>query len=65
MLNCHDTTRLLSESRERPLTWRERMALRLHVMMCSGCRRFGQQVRLLAVAARRYRQDEKDSPKGT
>lgn len=64
MLNCHDTTRLLSESRERPLTWREHMALRLHVMMCSGCRRFGEQMRFMSVSARRYMPGGHDSPDG-
>lgn len=63
MLNCHDTTRLLSESLERPLTRRERMALRLHVMMCSGCRRFDKQMRFLRATARKYAQGAETPPK--
>lgn len=62
MFSCRDATRLLSETRERGLAWRERLALRLHLAMCSGCRRFGQQVHFLSAAAKRYKRDEQDSP---
>ena len=44
MLNCQQVTRLLSESQERTLTLQERMSLKVHVMMCSGCRNFGNQM---------------------
>ncbi|GIX22662.1 MAG: hypothetical protein KatS3mg121_1445 [Gammaproteobacteria bacterium] len=54
MLSCEETSRLLSEARERRLGWRQRLALRLHLALCSGCRRFGRQLDLLGRAARRY-----------
>lgn len=54
MLNCHDATRLMSESQERPLTFRERISLRLHVTMCSGCHNFKEQMGLLKLMARTY-----------
>lgn len=54
MLNCIDATRLLSEERERPLTMKERMALGMHTMMCSGCRNFGKQMHILSLAAKVY-----------
>lgn len=54
MLNCVQVTRLYSESQERALTTRERMLVRFHVMMCSGCRNFGQQMRVLRLVARAY-----------
>ncbi|HMO15898.1 MAG TPA: hypothetical protein PKD64_17885 [Pirellulaceae bacterium] len=40
MLNCKETTKLISDSLDRKLTFRERMGLWLHMMMCSLCRRF-------------------------
>ena len=40
MLNCQQVTRLLSESQERTLTLQERISLKMHGMMCSGCRNF-------------------------
>jgi heterodisulfide reductase subunit B len=44
MLNCHDATRLMSESQERPLSIFERMSLKVHLMMCSGCSNFKEQM---------------------
>ncbi len=40
MLTCKHTTRLLSEALDRPLGRRERLALRLHLVFCRGCRAF-------------------------
>lgn len=51
MLNCHDATLLLSQSRERELTFSERMKLRLHVGMCRGCANFERQLPVLSDAA--------------
>ena len=38
MLNCHDATRLMSDSQERTLKLGERFSLKMHVSMCAGCR---------------------------
>ena len=54
MMHCHQATRLLSESRERSLSLREKLAVRFHQSMCSGCRRFGRQVTFLGRAAHHY-----------
>lgn len=54
MLNCHDATFLISQSRERKLTFSERMKLRLHVGMCSGCANFERQLPRLGEATRLY-----------
>ncbi len=40
MLNCKETTRLLSESQDRPLTLIEKINLRLHLSFCDGCTRY-------------------------
>lgn len=40
MLNCERATRLISESQERPLSKRERFGLKIHTVICSGCRNF-------------------------
>ncbi len=52
MLDCKHNTELLSQSLERPLTWRERMAMRMHLMMCRGCRNFEKQLAFIRKAAR-------------
>jgi hypothetical protein len=52
MLNCKQASRLLSQSLDRRLSWRERMGLRLHLMMCDVCQRFGRQIVMMRRAVR-------------
>lgn len=54
MLNCHEATRLLSEAQERPLKIGEKLSLKMHVMLCSGCRNFGRHMGVLRRIARVY-----------
>ncbi|MGE0113591.1 MAG: zf-HC2 domain-containing protein [Steroidobacteraceae bacterium] len=61
MLNCHDATKLMSEALDRQLTIGERMPLKLHVMMCSGCRNFGKQMTMMRDAARTFAKGKRDS----
>lgn len=57
-MNCREATRLMSEQQERELALRERLPLRLHVMMCTGCRNFGQQMHTIRQIARTYAKSE-------
>jgi len=52
MLSCKETTRLASQGMDRELAFGERVALRLHLAICIGCRRAGRQMRLLRQAVR-------------
>jgi hypothetical protein len=52
MLSCKQASRLLSQSLDRRLSWRERMGLRLHLMMCDVCQRFGRQIVMMRRAVR-------------
>lgn len=52
---CRDVTRLVLESQDRPLRPMESLSLRLHWMMCNGCRRFRSQQQLMQVALDRWR----------
>lgn len=54
--SCLKATHLLSEAQERELHLGERVSLRVHLMMCRGCRRFGDQVSVLRQLARAYAQ---------
>lgn len=60
MLNCHDATRLMSESQERPLSAMERVSLKLHVMMCSGCHNFKEQMGAMRLMTRTYAKRKND-----
>jgi len=54
MLNCRNATRLMSESQERKLALAERMSLQMHVMMCSGCHNFKDQMVTIRSMTRAY-----------
>ena len=61
-LVCDESSQLMSDSLDRPLTWVERLALRLHLLICRNCRRFRRQVEFIHMAihfvARRPAADE-------
>ncbi len=59
MLNCQQVTRLLSEAQERKLSMRERAALKMHRMICSGCNNFGKQILTMSIIAKKYISDKK------
>ncbi|PLX75689.1 MAG: hypothetical protein C0607_07090 [Azoarcus sp.] len=54
MLTCKEATRLSSEALDRGLSLRERLSLRMHIMMCKGCTNFEEQMRQLRTMTRRY-----------
>ena len=54
MMNCQQATKLISESQERALSLPEKMSLKVHVMMCSGCKNFSLQVPFLSKAMKAY-----------
>lgn len=47
MLNCKHATHLMSEAQDRKLPLGERLPLRLHLLMCGGCRNYGKQLDFL------------------
>lgn len=60
MLNCREATRLMSEAQEHPLKLGENLSLKMHVMMCSGCRNFGKQMHALRQITRAYTEGAAD-----
>lgn len=64
MLTCKDASRLVSEGLERPLGFRERWSLRLHLWLCDNCRRFERQLRLLRQALSRLARREETATQG-
>ena len=54
MPNCREVTRLVSEGLDRELPFLSRLSLRLHLVMCGGCRRFARQLRFLHEAVRQH-----------
>jgi hypothetical protein len=65
MLNCKNATRLISESQERSLLVREKMPLKIHLMMCSACNNFKLQMPFLSQAMRSFAKWEGDAAANT
>lgn len=47
IFSCREAARLASEALEHPLPARQRVALRVHTMMCSACRSYARQITLI------------------
>ena len=53
MLSCKEVSIKVSESLDRKLTLRERLNVKLHLLMCQACQRMVRQMTLLRAVARR------------
>jgi uncharacterized membrane protein len=51
---CVEVTRLLSEGMDRPLPWWTYVKLRLHFLVCTYCKRYGEHLRFLRHAGHHY-----------
>ena len=49
---CHDITRLISQSLDRPLPLRTRIAMRIHYLICVWCERYRDQLGFLRKAVK-------------
>lgn len=58
MLDCRQATELMSRQLDGRLGLGQRLSLKMHLMMCGGCRNFGKQVRFLREALRRLPRGE-------
>ena len=62
MLTCKQASKLISQSLDRPLTWSERMQLKLHLLICNPCTQFKRQLNMLRIALLKLRDSiENDS----
>ena len=53
-LGCKTASRLQSEALDRKLPFRQRFGLRIHLLLCKWCRRYGKQITLLSSAAHEH-----------
>ena len=51
---CKEVSVLLSQARDRPLSRGEKFGLRIHLLMCEGCRNFGRQIDFIRAAMKRH-----------
>ena len=52
MLRCSEVTRLHASGEIQGASWRRRIAVRLHLLMCRGCRRYIKELAAIGAAAR-------------
>lgn len=57
MLSCKETSLLVSQARDRRLSWSERWAVRLHLWICEQCRKFARQMAVFDRLAQRLEAD--------
>jgi hypothetical protein len=56
--NCREAIRLQSDALDRPLSWLQRIGLRIHLALCVWCLRYGKQIKFLRTAAQHYEYDQ-------
>lgn len=54
MLTCAQATRLISDAQDMQLSLRQRVALRLHLLICRGCANFRKHAHWLRQLAGHY-----------
>ena len=52
--NCREASRLQSEALDHPLPLAQRFGLRVHLLLCKWCRRYGKQIRFLRQAVHEH-----------
>lgn len=50
MLNCREVTEKASDYLDQALPWRQRLGMRVHLLMCQHCRRYVRQLHAIAKA---------------
>jgi len=59
MKSCREVTQLVSQGLDRELATGERLAMRMHFMICAGCRRVEAQMSFLRRAMRKLGDGER------
>lgn len=55
MMNCKHATKLMSQEKDSRLSFKQRVSLRFHMMMCSGCRNYNKQMDFIRKAMQQYK----------
>ena len=60
MLSCREVTQLVSESLDRDLPLRQRMSMKMHLLMCKLCSRYNKQLSSLREAIHLHAMRDED-----
>lgn len=47
LINCKENSQLVTLLLDRPLSWKDRLAMRIHLIVCENCARFARQMRMI------------------
>ena len=61
MLSCREVTEVCSAEMDRPLKLGEQVALRTHLLMCTGCRNYRKQMKALRLVMQAYAQGKAET----
>ena len=59
-VTCKEVTALVIASEDRVLPWQDRLALRMHMVICAACPRFARQVLTMRNVMKPWRNYEND-----
>ncbi len=62
MRRCRDISQLVSRSMDEKLGIEDRMAMRLHLLLCRHCTNFARQLGLLGRLAKKFAGSDRGSP---
>jgi len=60
MLRCNEVTKLHASEALNSATWRKRLAVSLHLLMCRSCRRYVKELRIIGDEVRRAAEKSSD-----
>ena len=58
MLNCKQAAALMSQGMDKELGMLQKIGLRFHLMMCTGCRNFSKQMKFLRQGCQKFPQQD-------
>lgn len=58
MIKCKQATQMLSEKLDRPLSAKEKVRLTLHTLICSPCRQFGEQMKIMREISKTFTKED-------
>lgn len=55
MVNCKQAAQMMSQSQDRKLSLKERIHLKFHLLMCSGCKNYNKQMGFIRKTMEQFR----------
>ena len=62
MLTCKEVSRAIAADEQTSADWRQRLSIKLHLLMCRHCRRYARQIQVIGDAARQIFSDKSMDP---